>query len=75
MATHEHGNEKQRMGECSQGAASVHHLRPGMTLVKNFLKRKEQFEIVQMCRHLGVGPGGFHQPKYKNGAKLKLWMM
>ena len=75
MSTPEHSDKKQRMGESSQGAAPVHHLRPGMTLVKDFLKRKEQIEIVQICRHLGVGPGGFHQPEYKNGAKLKLWMM
>ena len=46
-----------------------------MTLVKNSLTRKEQVEMVQLCRHLGVGPGGFYQPEYKNGAKLKLWMM
>ena len=75
MSTPEHSNKRQRMGECSQGATSVHHLRLGMTLVKNFLERKEQIEIVQMCQHLDVGPGGFYQPEYKNGAKLKLWMM
>jgi len=75
MSTPEHSNKRQRMGECSQGATSVHHLRLGMTLVKNFLKHKEQIEIVQMCQHLDVGPGGFYQPEYKNGGKLKLWMM
>ena len=46
-----------------------------MTLVKNFLTHEEQVKIVQVCRHLGVGPGGFYQPEFKNGAKLKLWMM
>ena len=74
-ATRQHSNKKPRMGECSQDAASVHHLRSGMTLVKNFLTRKEQVEMVQMCRHLGVGPGGFYQSEYTNGAKMKLWMM
>lgn len=34
-----------------------------------------QVSIVQKCRKLGVGPGGFYQPGYKTGAKLRLYMM
>lgn len=32
-------------------------------------------EIVNVCRELGLGPGGFYQPGYANGAKLRLKMM
>ncbi|KAF3451773.1 hypothetical protein FNV43_RR07869 [Rhamnella rubrinervis] len=32
-------------------------------------------EIVRTCQTLGVGPGGFYQPAYKDGAKLDLQMM
>lgn len=28
-----------------------------------------------MCRDLGLGPGGFYQPGYRDGAKLHLKMM
>lgn len=34
-----------------------------------------QVEIVRSCQKLGVGPGGFYQPGYKDGAKLRLQMM
>ncbi|KAG2380591.1 uncharacterized protein HKW66_Vig0248970 [Vigna angularis] len=50
-------------------------LRPGMVLLKNFISHDEQVEIVKVCRELGVGLGGFYQPGYENGAKLRLKMM
>lgn len=31
--------------------------------------------IVKLCRDLGLGPGGFYQPGYRDGAKLNLKMM
>lgn len=34
-----------------------------------------QVKIVKLCSQLGVGPGGFYRPGYRNGALLKLWMM
>lgn len=34
-----------------------------------------QIEIVKTCQELGKGPGGFYQPGYKDGAKLRLHMM
>lgn len=34
-----------------------------------------QINIVETCQNLGVGPGGFYQPGYKDGAKLRLQMM
>ncbi|KAL3038221.1 hypothetical protein AAZX31_01G118400 [Glycine max] len=50
-------------------------LRPGMVLLKNYITLDEQVEIVKVCRELGLGPGGFYQPGYANGAKLRLKMM
>ncbi|KAL0375418.1 UNVERIFIED_CONTAM: Alpha-ketoglutarate-dependent dioxygenase AlkB [Sesamum radiatum] len=38
-------------------------LRPGMV------------KIVNRCRELGCGPGGFYRPGYDDGAKLRLYMM
>ncbi|XP_044489765.1 uncharacterized protein LOC123214096 isoform X2 [Mangifera indica] len=50
-------------------------LRPGMVLLKQYLRLNEQIEIVKTCQELGKGPGGFYQPGYKDGAKLRLHMM
>uniref|UniRef100_M8BZ07 Alpha-ketoglutarate-dependent dioxygenase alkB n=1 Tax=Aegilops tauschii TaxID=37682 RepID=M8BZ07_AEGTA len=54
--------EKRRAKELSD-IAPVQHLRPGMV------------KIIKHCRDLGVGPGGFYQPGYREGAKLSLRMM
>ncbi|XBH73896.1 hypothetical protein VPH35_100935 [Triticum aestivum] len=66
--------EKRRAKELSD-IAPVQHLRPGMVLLKNFLKPDDQVKIIKHCRDLGVGPGGFYQPGYREGAKLSLRMM
>ncbi|BFG36543.1 hypothetical protein CerSpe_228170 [Prunus speciosa] len=50
-------------------------LRPGMVLLKHYVTHTEQVEIVKKCRQLGLGPGGFYQPGFKDGAKLRLQMM
>ncbi|KAI6673299.1 hypothetical protein NL676_001205 [Syzygium grande] len=50
-------------------------LRPGMVLLKNYITLSEQIEIVSKCREIGIGPGGFYQPSYQDGAKLRLQMM
>ncbi|KAJ0027540.1 hypothetical protein Pint_35008 [Pistacia integerrima] len=50
-------------------------LRPGMVLLKQYLSLTEQIEIVKTCQELGKGPGGFYQPGYKGGGKLRLQMM
>ncbi|XP_057536229.1 uncharacterized protein LOC130814180 isoform X2 [Amaranthus tricolor] len=50
-------------------------LKPGMILLKSYISLKEQVSIVQKCRKLGIGPGGFYQPGYETGAKLRLYMM
>jgi len=46
-----------------------------MVLLKGFVKPEDQIQIVRVCRQLGIGPGGFYRPSYKNGAKMSLWMM
>ncbi|KAF7068653.1 hypothetical protein CFC21_074388 [Triticum aestivum] len=66
--------EKRRAKELSN-IAPVQHLRPGMVLLKNFLKPDDQVKIIKHCRDLGVGPGGFYQPGYREGGKLSLRMM
>ena len=74
-ATTSEGQKKRKVAEPSTDAVSVQHLRPGMILLKRFVKPEDQIEVVCTCRRLGVGPGGFYRPSYKNGAKLNLWMM
>ncbi|WJX49450.1 hypothetical protein P8452_35885 [Trifolium repens] len=46
-----------------------------MVLLKHHLTHDEQVEIVKKCRSLGLGPGGFYQPGYADGSKLRLKMM
>ncbi|KAG6420975.1 hypothetical protein SASPL_117521 [Salvia splendens] len=50
-------------------------LGPGMVLLKHHIPFLEQVNIVNKCRELGCGPGGFYRPGYNDGAKLRLYMM
>ncbi|KAF9684829.1 hypothetical protein SADUNF_Sadunf04G0159300 [Salix dunnii] len=50
-------------------------LRPGMVLLKSYISLSDQIELVKTCREIGLSPGGFYRPGYKNGAKLRLQMM
>lgn len=50
-------------------------LRPGMVLLTNYISLPEQVNIINRCRELGLGPGGFCQPGYQHGAQLRLQMM
>ncbi|GLU22500.1 hypothetical protein SLE2022_385710 [Rubroshorea leprosula] len=50
-------------------------LRSGMVILKNYLSLSCQIKIVKKCRELGLGPGGFYQPGYRDGAELHLKMM
>lgn len=50
-------------------------LRAGMVLLKSYISVSDQVKIVKKCRDLGLGPGGFYQPGYRDGAKLQLKMM
>ncbi|KAJ1293005.1 hypothetical protein BS78_01G034700 [Paspalum vaginatum] len=67
--------DKRRATEISKDVASSQHLRSGMVLLKRFIKPEDQVKIVKVCQQLGVGSGGFYRPGYRNGAKLRLWMM
>ncbi|KAJ1253862.1 hypothetical protein BS78_K166400 [Paspalum vaginatum] len=67
--------KKRKVGESSTNTASVQHLRLGLVLLKGFVKPEDQVEIVRTCRQLGIGPGEFYKPSFKNGTKMKLWMM
>jgi hypothetical protein len=50
-------------------------LRSGMIHLKGYISLREQATIVKSCRDLGLGPGGFYQPGYRDGGKLQLKMM
>ncbi|GMN36792.1 hypothetical protein TIFTF001_006285 [Ficus carica] len=50
-------------------------LRPGMVILKRYISSSDQIKIVKQCRELGLGPGGFYEPGYREGAKLHLKMM
>ncbi|KAL9683024.1 hypothetical protein QQ045_014836 [Rhodiola kirilowii] len=64
-------NETQRATEGRRGEI----LQSGLILLKNHLSITEQAQIVNICRKLGQGHGGFYQPGYQDGAKLHLKMM
>uniref|UniRef100_A0ACD5WF68 Uncharacterized protein n=1 Tax=Avena sativa TaxID=4498 RepID=A0ACD5WF68_AVESA len=67
--------EKRRARELAKSANALQHLRPGMVLLKNFLKPDDQVKIIKQCREFGIGTGGFYQPGYRDGPKLSLRMM
>nr|KYP72039.1 Alpha-ketoglutarate-dependent dioxygenase alkB isogeny [Cajanus cajan] len=46
-----------------------------MVLLKGYLALSDQEKIVERCRELGVGDGGFYQPGYGEGSKMHLKMM
>ncbi|CAL0306271.1 unnamed protein product [Lupinus luteus] len=43
--------------------------------IKDTILRPEMVHIVKTCRKLGLGHGGFYQPSFASGAKLRLKMM
>lgn len=67
--------EKRKEAQCSNDGSRCEHLRPGMVLLKKFIGHSDQVKIVQKCRELGTGVGGFYRPGYEDGAKLRLQMM
>ncbi|KAF0910985.1 hypothetical protein E2562_005375 [Oryza meyeriana var. granulata] len=68
--------EKRREREqLSKEVAPLQHLRPGMVLLKKFLKHDDQVDIIRRCQRLGLSSGGFYTPGYRDGAKLSLQMM
>ncbi|KAG8377102.1 hypothetical protein BUALT_Bualt09G0133600 [Buddleja alternifolia] len=75
----ENGQHKHSMEEKNNSEHSVEEigqvLRPGMVLLKQYIPLSEQVNIVNKCRELGLGQGGFYRPGYNDGAKLRLYMM
>ncbi|BFG24127.1 hypothetical protein CerSpe_104010 [Prunus speciosa] len=67
----ERRNEIKRSMEKQNGSV----LQSGMVLLRGYLSLSDQINIVKLCRDLGLGPGGFYQPGYRDGAKLNLKMM
>lgn len=56
-------------------STDIRSLVPGTVLLKSFLTPAEQQRLVDDCRELGRGEGGFYRPQYTSGAKVKLRMM
>ncbi|KAK2981801.1 hypothetical protein RJ640_010318 [Escallonia rubra] len=66
-------NNGKKMEHCIKETGQI--LRPGMVLLKSYVTLGKQVNIVKKCQELGLGPGGFYQPGYQDGAKLRLQMM
>jgi len=47
---------------------------PGFVHIKNFLNLAQQQALVDSCREVGVGEGGFYVPTYENNNHLNLYM-
>ncbi|CAH2053750.1 unnamed protein product, partial [Thlaspi arvense] len=65
---------KREKRKASKGYTGI-AIRPGMVLLKNYLSINDQVMIVNKCRNLGLGEGGFYQPGFQNGRSLHLKMM
>ncbi|GLJ15053.1 hypothetical protein SUGI_0246030 [Cryptomeria japonica] len=55
--------------ESSEHQNKIVKLNPGMLLLKNWMEKEEQVDIVETCFRLGDGEGGFYR------WKRNLWMM
>ncbi|GAB2293230.1 hypothetical protein Dimus_027438 [Dionaea muscipula] len=71
----EKNREKRNVMKQSMEGPKGTVLRVGMVLLKKYISTAEQVKIVKTCHKLGMGPGGFYQPGYRDGAKLHLHMM
>nr|GMC50006.1 Oxoglutarate/iron-dependent dioxygenase [Ipomoea batatas] len=72
---HVKNKEKRNEIKRSMEVQNIKILCDGMVLLKSFISLLDQVRIVNTCRKLGIGPGGFYQPGYNDGAKLHLKMM
>ncbi|OVA12668.1 Ribonuclease H domain [Macleaya cordata] len=71
----EKNREQWKELDCSKNSLNQCILRSGMVLLKNYISYTDQIKIINVCRELGLGPAGFYQPVFRNGAKLRLQMM
>ncbi|KAL3528558.1 hypothetical protein ACH5RR_007880 [Cinchona calisaya] len=67
--------EKRNETKRNIGGLCITRLRPGMVLLKQYISFDDQVKLIKKCRDLGLGPGGFYQPGYHDGATLNLKMM
>ncbi|KAK8929009.1 hypothetical protein KSP39_PZI017864 [Platanthera zijinensis] len=67
--------EKKKDFERFKNAPEPQYLRSGMVLLKKFINTADQVKVLNKCRELGIGSGGFYRPGYSNGTKLHLQMM
>ncbi|KAL4560352.1 hypothetical protein LXL04_032502 [Taraxacum kok-saghyz] len=72
---HTKNKEKWNQMKLAAQGPIIKILRPGMVIMKDYIASDDQVKIVKTCRELGIGDGGFYQPRYHNGAKLHLKMM
>jgi alkylated DNA repair dioxygenase AlkB len=72
-----HAMNRQKRNEIKQSMEGENGivLRSGMIHLKGYISLRDQAMIVKSCRDLGLGPGGFYQPGYRDGGKLQLKMM
>ncbi|XP_011036495.1 PREDICTED: uncharacterized protein LOC105133990 isoform X5 [Populus euphratica] len=67
--------EKRNDVRRAAGGVNGQILRSGMVLLKNYLSLHDQIKIIKLCRDIGLGPGGFYQPVYRDGGRMHLKMM
>lgn len=67
--------DNDKITEYHEGRSKIQFLKSGLVLLKNWLSRNDQINIVQQCRRLGGGEGGFYQPSFGGNRKMHLWMM
>ncbi|CDO97817.1 unnamed protein product [Coffea canephora] len=67
--------EKRNETKRNTSGLCITSLRPGMILLKNYISFNDQVKLIKKCKDLGLGPGGFYLPGYRDGAKLNLKMM
>ncbi|KAL2345991.1 hypothetical protein Fmac_007276 [Flemingia macrophylla] len=67
--------KNREMRRSSKEGRSAIPIRAGMVLLKGYLGLSDQEKIVERCRELGVGEGGFYQPGYGEETKMHLKMM
>jgi hypothetical protein len=68
-------NREKRKEMKQESSSKGIELRPGMVLLKGYISLNDQIKIVKVCRELGLGEGGFYQPCYEDGTKLRFKMM
>jgi alkylated DNA repair dioxygenase AlkB len=68
-------NREKRKEMKQESSKGIEELRHGMVHLKGYISLNDQIKIVKVCRELGLGEGGFYQPCYEDGTKLRFKMM